>query len=140
MHEPDDSGVMAVRGQVAGQPVVAYCTDAPVTEGALGDRGCRHIVHAIDVAVRDRVPVIGVWRSAAARTGDPVESTDGVERLFSAMMRASGLVPHIVVDTEEAYPQTCLGPLLAELVAQQHQIPGGAAAPAGRGHHGAIPL
>ena len=64
---PDDSGVMSARGQVDGATVVAFATDATRMGGAMGTEGCQHIVEAIDVAVRERVPVIGLWHSGGAR-------------------------------------------------------------------------
>src|SRR5436190_21410625 len=57
----DSSGVYAVRGRIDGARVVAYCTDATRMGGAMGSEGCRHIVEAIDTAVRERCAVIGLW-------------------------------------------------------------------------------
>lgn len=62
LHETDDSGVLAVKGSIAGVKVLAYSTDARVMGGSMTARGCRHIVEAID-AVRERSPVIGLWDS-----------------------------------------------------------------------------
>ncbi|HET6393526.1 MAG TPA: carboxyl transferase domain-containing protein, partial [Blastococcus sp.] len=59
----DSSGVLAARGTVSGSPVVAFCTDATVMGGAMGVDGCRHIVDAIDTALRERVPSVGIWHS-----------------------------------------------------------------------------
>src|SRR5690242_12257856 len=59
----DDSGVFAAHGTINGSPVVAYCSDATIMGGAMGYDGCKHVVDAIDTAVRERVPVIGVWHS-----------------------------------------------------------------------------
>ena len=36
---------------------IAYCTDATRMGGAMGSAGCRHIVDAIDAAIRERIPV-----------------------------------------------------------------------------------
>ena len=58
--------------------------------GALGHEGCKHIVDAIDTAVRERVPVIGLWHSGGARLAEGVEALDGVGQVFAAMVRASG--------------------------------------------------
>jgi acetyl-CoA/propionyl-CoA carboxylase carboxyl transferase subunit len=56
----DKSGVYAARGTINGSPVTAFCTDATVMGGAMGALGCQYIVDAIDTAVRDRVPVLGL--------------------------------------------------------------------------------
>src|SRR3712207_2239534 len=75
----DGSGMFAVRGRINGAKVVAYCSDATRMGGALGSEGCGHIVEAIDTAVRERTPVIGVWHSGGARLPEGVESLDGME-------------------------------------------------------------
>ena len=56
----------------------------------MGHEGCRHIVDAIDTAVRERIPVIGLWHSGGARLAEGVEALDGVGQVFAAMVRASG--------------------------------------------------
>src|SRR5262249_1773078 len=67
------SGVMSARGTIGGSPVIAFATDATRLGGAMGSAGCRNIVAAIDTAVRERVPVIGLWHSGGARLAEGVE-------------------------------------------------------------------
>ncbi|MGH3905529.1 MAG: carboxyl transferase domain-containing protein, partial [Pseudonocardiaceae bacterium] len=59
----DTSGAFAARGRIDGAKTIAYCTDATKMGGAMGSEGCRHIVEAIDTAIRERCPVIGLWHS-----------------------------------------------------------------------------
>ena len=68
----DDSGVTSARGEIDGTPVIAFATDATRMGGAMGTEGCRHIVEAIDLAVRERVPVLGLWHSGGARLAEGV--------------------------------------------------------------------
>jgi acetyl-CoA/propionyl-CoA carboxylase carboxyl transferase subunit len=116
LHAPDESGVTAVRGLVGGRPVVAYCTDATTMGGAMGAAGCRHIATAIDAAVVEDVPVIGLWHSGGARLADGVESMDGVGQVFSAMTRASGRVAQISVVLGPAAGAAAYGPALTDVV------------------------
>ncbi|WP_447006294.1 acyl-CoA carboxylase subunit beta [Saccharothrix isguenensis] len=112
----DGSGMYAVRGRVNGAKVVAYCSDATRMGGALGSEGCRHIVEAIDIAVRERTPVIGVWHSGGARLPEGVESLDGMGQMFAAMIRASGRVPQISVVVGPAAGGGAYGPALTDVV------------------------
>src|SRR5664279_3747661 len=89
----DASGVFAARGTINGTPVTAFCTDATTMGGAMGAEGCKHIVDAIDAAVRERVPVIGVWHSGGARLAEGVLALHEVGLAFQAMIRASGRRP-----------------------------------------------
>ncbi|MCG5219582.1 carboxyl transferase domain-containing protein [Streptosporangium sp. KLBMP 9127] len=112
----DKSGVLAALGRVEGVPVVAFCSDARVQGGAMGGEGCEHIVHAYDVAVRERVPVIGVWHSGGARLAEGVESLHAVGRVFTAMTKASGVVPQISVVLGAAAGGAAYGPALTDIV------------------------
>src|SRR6266545_808910 len=116
LHERDKSGVYAVRGTIGGAPVTAFCTDATVMGGAMGAVGCRHIVEAIDTAVRERAPVIGLWHCGGARLADGVEALDAVGQVFAAMIRASGRVPQISVVLGPAAGGAAYGPALTDLV------------------------
>ena len=91
----DDRGVLVAVGRVAGAPCVAFATDPTVQGGAMGNDGCRAIVTAYDRAFADSVPVVGIWHSGGARLREGVLSLDSVGRVFAAMTRASGKVPHL---------------------------------------------
>jgi acetyl-CoA/propionyl-CoA carboxylase carboxyl transferase subunit len=112
----DDSGVVAARGRVNGSPAVSFCTDATVMGGAMGSAGCRHIVDTIDHAVRERVPVIGLWHSGGARLAEGVEALHAVGLVFQAMIRASGRVAQISVVLGPAAGGAAYGPALTDIV------------------------
>ncbi len=112
----DDSGVFAARGTIAGAPVTAFCSDATIMGGAMGAEGCRHIVDAIDTAVREHIPVLGVWHSGGARLAEGVLALHEVGLVFQAMIRASGRVPQISVVLGPAAGGAAYGPALTDLV------------------------
>jgi acetyl-CoA/propionyl-CoA carboxylase carboxyl transferase subunit len=112
----DSSGAFAARGRIDGAKVIAYCTDATTMGGAMGSEGCRHIVEAIDTAVRERSPVIGLWHSGGARLAEGVEALDAVGQVFAAMVRASGRVPQISVVLGAAAGGAAYGPALTDVV------------------------
>src|SRR4051794_28254890 len=112
----DDSGVVAARGRINGSEAAAFCTDATVMGGAMGTEGCLHIVDAIDAAIRERVPVIGVWHSGGARLAECVEALHAVGLVFQAMIRASGRVPQISVVLGPAAGGAAYGPALTDVV------------------------
>lgn len=116
LHHRDGSGMFAARGRIGGAEVITYCSDATKMGGALGSEGCGHIVDAIDTAVRERCPVIGVWHSGGARIPEGVESLDGMGQMFAAMIRASGRVPQISVVVGPAAGGAAYGPALTDVV------------------------
>ncbi|GGT00417.1 acyl-CoA carboxylase subunit beta [Nonomuraea spiralis] len=112
----DGCGVLAARGDIGGGPAVAYATDPGRMGGAMGAEGCAGIVGAIDIGVRERVPVVGLWHSGGARLGEGVTALDGVGQVFAAMVRASGAVPQISVVLGPAAGGAAYGPALTDVV------------------------
>jgi len=112
----DDSGALAARGLIDGTPAVAFATDATRMGGAIGTEGCRHIVDSIDTAVRERVPVVGLWHSGGARLAEGVVALDAIGQVFAAMVRASGRVPQISVVLGPAAGGAAYGPALTDVV------------------------
>lgn len=118
-----DAEVRTATGRINGARTIAYCTDATKMGGALGASGSRRIVEAIELAVRERCPVVGVWHSGGAKLADGVESMDGVGQMFTAMTRASGRVPQISLVVGPAAGAAAYGPALTDVIVM---------APAGR--------
>jgi acetyl-CoA/propionyl-CoA carboxylase carboxyl transferase subunit len=112
----NDTETKSAVGRINGARIVAYCTDATKMGGALGAAGSRHIVEAIEFAVRQRCPVIGVWHSGGAKLADGVESMDGVGKMFAAMTHASGRVPQISVVVGPAAGAAAYGPALTDMI------------------------
>ncbi|SFC69218.1 acetyl-CoA/propionyl-CoA carboxylase carboxyl transferase subunit [Nocardioides terrae] len=112
----DDSGMVAAKGMVDGSPVVAFCSDATVMGGAMGDEGCRVVVDAYHLALTDRVPIIGLWHSGGARLAEGVLSLHAVGRIFQVMTQASGAIPQISVVLGPAAGGAAYGPALTDVV------------------------
>ena len=112
----DSSGVLWARGEIDGVAAIAYATDGTRMGGAMGIEGCQHLVDAIDAAVRERVPVVGLWHCGGARLGEGVVALDGVGQVFAAMVRASGRVPQISVVLGPAAGGAAYGPALTDIV------------------------
>ena len=114
---PDDgSGMLAAVGAVDGCPTVAFCSDATVMGGAMGDRGCEVVVAAYERALADGAPVVGLWHSGGARLAEGVLSLHAVGRIFAVMTRASGKVPQISVVLGPAAGGAAYGPALTDVV------------------------
>lgn len=112
----DDSGMLAAVGTVNGSRVVAFCSDATVMGGAMGMQGCDVVVQAYERAMRDRVPVLGIWHSGGARLAEGVLSLHAVGRIFHAMTQASGKIPQISIVLGFAAGGAAYGPALTDLV------------------------
>ncbi len=112
----DESGMLAARGRVDGTAVVAFCSDATVMGGAMGDEGCRVVVDAYHRAITDGVPIIGLWHSGGARLAEGVLSLHAVGRIFAVMTQASGVIPQVSVVLGPAAGGAAYGPALTDVV------------------------
>ncbi|NLV78341.1 MAG: acyl-CoA carboxylase subunit beta [Rhodococcus sp.] len=116
LHPRDKSGVLAARGLIDGLPAISYCSDATVMGGAMGIEGCRHIVDAIDTAIAEELPIVGLFHSGGARLAEGVEALHAVGLVFEAMVRASGRIPQISVVLGFAAGGAAYGPALTDIV------------------------
>ena len=112
----DDSGMLAAIGRVHGTTVVAFCSDATVMGGAMGDVGCRVVVDAYHRAITDGIPIVGLWHSGGARLAEGVLSLHAVGRIFQVMTQASGKIPQISVVLGPAAGGAAYGPALTDVV------------------------
>lgn len=114
---PDDgSGVLAAIGRINGSRVVAFCSDATVMGGAMGVDGCRVIEHAYARALKNALPIVGIWHSGGARLAEGVLSLHAVGTVFAAMTRASGTIPQISIVLGAAAGGAAYGPALTDIV------------------------
>ena len=116
LDHPDRSGVLSAEGTVHGMGAVAFCTDATVMGGAMGDAGCQRMTHAIERAVARGVPIVSMWHSGGARLQDGVASLHAVGQVFAAQVRASGLVPQVSLVLGPAAGGAAYGPALTDIV------------------------
>ena len=114
---PDDgSGMMAARGTLDGQRVVAFVSDATIMGGAMGVDGCRVVIDAYELALAESLPIIGLWHSGGARLPEGVVSLHAVGEIFAIMTRASGKIPQISVVLGAAAGGAAYGPALTDIV------------------------
>ncbi len=111
-----DCGMMAATGTVDGARVVAFCSDATVMGGAMGNDGCTVVVDAYHRALTDRIPIIGLWHSGGARLAEGVLSLHAVGRIFEVMTAASGVIPQVSVVLGPAAGGAAYGPALTDVV------------------------
>jgi acetyl-CoA/propionyl-CoA carboxylase carboxyl transferase subunit len=111
-----DDGVGVAIGRIDGAPVVVYCTDGSRMGGAIGAAECPHIADAIDLAARERWPVVGIWHSGGAKLAEGVRAMEGIGRIFAAMVHASGVVPQISLVLGPAAGGAAYGHALTDFV------------------------
>src|SRR5438093_1340043 len=90
-------GVVAGFGEIDRRPVAVYAYDATVFGGSLGEVTAEKIVKVQELAVRNRVPIIGINDSGGARIQEGVVALAGYADIFFRNVRSSGVIPQISI-------------------------------------------
>ena len=111
-----DCGMVAVTGDIKGNKVIVFASDATIKSGALGVDGSKVIVTAYKAAMGAQVPIIGIWHSGGARLSDGVASLDAFGEVFQSMISASGRIPQLSLVLGPTAGGGAYGPALTDIV------------------------
>jgi acetyl-CoA/propionyl-CoA carboxylase carboxyl transferase subunit len=111
-----DCGMVAATGVIKGNKVIIFASDATKQGGALGADGAHVIVAAYKTAMKENLPIIGIWHSGGARLSDGVSSLSAFGEVFSAMVAASGRIPQLSLILGPAAGGGAYGPALTDIV------------------------
>jgi methylmalonyl-CoA decarboxylase subunit alpha len=95
--ELNADGVIIGTGKVNGANVCIFAQDFTVAGGSLGLVHARKITKIMDVALNNRMPLIGINDSGGARIQEGVDSLAGYGEIFFRNTQASGIIPQISV-------------------------------------------
>jgi acetyl-CoA carboxylase carboxyltransferase component len=90
-------GVVGGFGTVDGREVAVYAYDPAVLGGSLGEVTAEKIVKVQELALRSRVPIVGINDSGGARIQEGVAALAGYANIFLRNVRSSGVIPQISV-------------------------------------------
>lgn len=88
-------GVITGFGKINGRDVAIFSQDFTCWGGALGVIHAQKICKIMDLAVANKMPIIGINDSGGARIQEGVESLAGYAEIFYRNVQASGIVPQI---------------------------------------------
>ncbi len=90
-------GVVTGYGTIDGRSVYVFAQDFTVFGGALGETHARKICALMDLAAKNKAPIIGLNDSGGARIQEGVVSLDGYGHIFYRNVLYSGVIPQISV-------------------------------------------
>ena len=112
----DGDGVVVGSGRVDGRPVSCFAEDGAFLGGSLGVAHADGVVHALRLAGRAGIPVVGFIESAGARLQEGVDALDGYGRIFAEHVALSGRVPQISIVCGAAAGGGSYAPALTDFV------------------------
>lgn len=88
-------GVVTGYGTIDGRPVYVFSQDFTVFGGSLSETFAEKIVKVMEMAAKNRVPLIGLNDSGGARIQEGIESLAGYADIFLRNVMYSGVIPQI---------------------------------------------
>jgi acetyl-CoA carboxylase carboxyltransferase component len=88
-------GVVTGYGKVNGRTVCAYAQDFTARGGSLGEMHAKKICYIMDLAMKMKVPMVGLLDSGGARIQEGINALDGYGNIFFRNSAASGVIPQI---------------------------------------------
>jgi len=90
-------GVIIGHGTINGRLVFVYSQDFTIMGGSLGEMHSKKITKVQDLALKLKVPIIGINDSGGARIQEGVDSLKGYGEIFQRNVDASGVIPQITL-------------------------------------------
>ena len=90
-------GVVAGHGMVGGRRVYCFAQDFSVHGGSMGEMHAKKIAKAVEMAMRARVPLIGIWDGGGQRVHDGIPALGGTGELLDHLVQCSGRIPMISI-------------------------------------------
>ncbi|HKF76273.1 MAG TPA: acyl-CoA carboxylase subunit beta [Candidatus Dormibacteraeota bacterium] len=92
---PYGDGVVTGMAQIEGRDVMLFSHDAAAFGGSLGEVFAEKVCKVMDLAYRNRVPIIGINDSGGARIQEGVVSLAGYAEIFWRNVESSGVIPQL---------------------------------------------
>ena len=119
---PEGEAVVTGSGLIHGRPIYLFSEDFSVMGGSLGKVVSEKIIKVMDLALQDRVPIIGIKDSGGARIQEGIASLNGYANIFKKNVECSGVIPQISVVVGPSAGGAVYSPALTDVIFQVKDI------------------
>jgi propionyl-CoA carboxylase beta chain len=113
---PYGDSVVIGTGTVHGRQVAVYSQDFTIFGGSLGEVAGEKIMKIMDLALKTRVPIVGILDSGGARIQEGVVALSKYGEIFRRNTAASGVIPQISIVCGPAAGGAVYSPALTDFV------------------------
>ena len=92
---PYGDGVVTGMARIGGRDLMLFSHDAAAFGGSLGEVFAEKVCKVMDLAYRNRVPIVGINDSGGARIQEGVVSLAGYAEIFWRNVESSGVIPQL---------------------------------------------
>ncbi len=115
-NRPYGDSVVTGTGTIHGRPVAVFSQDFTIFGGSLGEVAGDKIIKIMNLAIRTRVPIVGILDSGGARIQEGVVALGKYGEIFRLNTQASGVIPQISVVCGPAAGGAVYSPALTDFV------------------------
>jgi acetyl-CoA carboxylase carboxyltransferase component len=119
---PAGDGVVTGFAKIDGRDVLLFSHDATVFGGSLGEVFAEKVCKVMDLALRNRVPFIGINDSGGARIQEGVVSLAGYAEIFWRNVEASGVIPQLSLILGPCTGGAVYSPAMTDFVFMVHDV------------------
>lgn len=113
---PYGDAVVIGTGTILGRQVAVYSQDFTIFGGSLGEVAGDKIIKIMDLALKTRIPIIGILDSGGARIQEGVVALGKYGEIFRRNTAASGVIPQISIICGPAAGGAVYSPALTDFV------------------------
>src|SRR6202158_1225633 len=115
-------GVVTGMGKIDGRDVMLFSHDASVFGGSLGEVFAEKVIKVMDMAVRNRIPIIGINDSGGARIQEGVVSLAGYAEIFWRNVGAIGVMPQVRLILRPCTGGALNSPTITHFTFMDHEV------------------
>src|SRR6266567_9578817 len=115
-------GVVTGMAKIDGRDVMLFSHDASVFGGSLGEVFAEKVIKVMDVALTNRIPIIGINDSGGARIQEGVVSLAGYAEIFWRNVEASGLIPQLSLILGPCTGGAVYSPAMTDFTFMVHEV------------------
>ena len=115
-------GVVTGYGKINGRKVFVYAHDFSVLGGTIAEMFAKKVGKVMDLALKNKAPVIGLNDSGGARIQEGILSLEGCAEIFYRNVRCSGVIPQLTAIVGPCAGAASYSPALTDFVFQVKDI------------------
>jgi propionyl-CoA carboxylase beta chain len=115
-------GVVTGLGRIDGRDVMLFSHDATVFGGSLGEVFAEKVMKVMDLALRNRIPILGINDSGGARIQEGVVSLAGYAEIFWRNVQSSGVIPQLSLILGPCTGGAVYSPAMTDFTFMVHEV------------------
>jgi propionyl-CoA carboxylase beta chain len=119
---PYGDGVVTGMARIDGREVMVFSHDAAAFGGSLGEVFAEKVCKVMDLALANRVPIIGINDSGGARIQEGVVSLAGYAEIFWRNVESSGVIPQLSLILGPCTGGAVYSPAMTDFVFMVHGV------------------